>query len=93
MSKCSNGVATPVCSAYNGHYAVSDADCKLVEEKFTSTNTARDEIFSVSPCDYCIYERKSDYCEDCADYCLFAGKKLSPVAYDVVVHAAQEQIL
>jgi len=46
----------------------------------TNTQRCKGEIFSVCPCDYCIYDRKSDNCNDCVDYCLFAGKKLSPVA-------------
>lgn len=49
MSKCLNCFATPVCSAYNGHHGVSDEACKLVEEKFTSTNTGSPK------CEQCIH--------------------------------------
>ena len=51
---------------------------KLVEEKFTSTNKARDEICANTPCSYCELEPMCKFKvnhQPC-----FEGRKLSPVA-------------
>ena len=51
---------------------------KLIVEKFTSTNNARDEICSKNICSYC---RNICICQGNAEFpkC-FDGNKLSPVA-------------